>query len=52
MIVIAGLVVVRFFDTEVGFVAKGLAFIAVGVGFLVANVIMARRLKRAEGGAS
>jgi uncharacterized membrane protein len=52
MIVIAGLVVVRFFDTEIGFVAKGLAFIAVGVGFLFANVVMARRLKRAEGGAS
>jgi len=51
MIVVAGLVVVRFFDTEIGFVAKGLAFIAVGIGFLVANLIMARRLNRAEGGA-
>ncbi len=51
MIVVAGLVVVRFFDSEIGFVAKGLAFIAVGAGFLVANVIMARRLKRAEEGA-
>jgi len=51
MAVVAALVVVRFFDTEIGFVAKGLAFIAVGIGFLVANVIMARRLKRAEGGA-
>jgi len=52
MIVIAGLVVVRFFDTEIGFVAKGLAFIAVGVGFLFANLVMAQRLKRAEEGGS
>jgi hypothetical protein len=52
MMVVAGLVVVRFFDTEIGFVAKGLAFIAVGVGFLIANLIMARRLKRAEGESS
>jgi hypothetical protein len=51
MLVIAALVVVRFFDAEIGFVAKGLAFIAVGIGFLVANLVMARRLRRA-GGAS
>jgi hypothetical protein len=47
MVVIAALVVVRFFDAEIGFVAKGLAFIVVGIGFLVANLIMSRRLKRA-----
>ena len=34
-----------------GIVVTAVAFIAVGIGFLVANVIMARRLKRAEGGA-
>ena len=47
MVVVAALVVVRFFDAEIGFVAKGLAFIVVGIGFLVANLVMARRLKRA-----
>lgn len=50
MVVIAGLVVVRFFDSEFGFVAKGLAFIIIGAGFLVANVVLSRRLKRAEKG--
>jgi len=49
MTVVALLVVVRFFDAEIGFIAKGLAFIAVGIGFLVANIIMSRRLQRAEG---
>lgn len=48
MVVIAALVVVRFFDAEIGFVAKGLAFIAVGIGFLVANAVMTRRLRRAQ----
>ena len=50
MVVVAALVVVRFFDVEIGFIAKGLAFIAVGIGFLVANVVMSKRLQRAEGG--
>jgi len=49
MVVVALLVVVRFFDAEIGFVAKGLAFIVVGIGFLVANLVLARRLRSAEG---
>lgn len=49
MVVVAALVVVRFFDVEIGFIAKGLAFIAVGIGFLAANVVMSKRLRRAEG---
>ncbi len=49
MVVVALLVVVRFFDAEIGFVAKGLAFIVVGVGFLVANLVLSRQLKSAEG---
>jgi len=48
MVVIAALVVVRFFDADLGFVAKGLAFILVGVGFLIANVIMSKRLRSAQ----
>jgi len=50
MVVVALLVVVRFFDAEIGFVVKGLAFIVVGIGFLIANLVMARRLSRAEEG--
>jgi len=48
MAVVALLVVVRFFDAEIGFVAKGLAFIVVGIGFLVANLVMSKRLRVAE----
>jgi uncharacterized membrane protein len=50
MVVVASLVVVRFLDAEIGFVVKGLAFIVVGIGFLIANLVMAKRLRRAEGG--
>jgi uncharacterized membrane protein len=49
MLLVAALVVVRFFDSELGFVVKGLAFIAVGIGFLAANVVLARRLRRDAG---
>jgi uncharacterized membrane protein len=50
MVVVAALVVVRFFDAEINFIVKGLTFIAVGIGFLAANLIMSRRLKKADGG--
>lgn len=50
MLVVSALVVVRFFDAEIGFVVKGLAFIVVGIGFLAVNLVMSRRLKRATGG--
>jgi len=49
MVVVALLVAVRFFDSEIGFVAKGLAFIVVGIGFLIANLVMSKRLRSAEG---
>jgi len=45
MMVVAMLVVVRFFDSEVGFILKGIAFIVVGTGFLAANVVLSRRLR-------
>jgi uncharacterized membrane protein len=48
MLVVALLVVVRFFDSGFGFIFKGFAFILVGVGFLVANVVLARNLRNAE----
>ena len=48
MLVIAVLVVVRFFDSHFGFVTRGLVFIAVGIGFLLANVLISRRLKSPE----
>jgi len=48
MLVVALLVVVRFFDSGFGFILKGLAFILVGIGFLVANVLLSRSLRAGE----
>jgi len=45
LLVLAALIVARFFDSDLSFVARGLAFVAVGVGFLVANVVMIKRMK-------
>lgn len=45
MLLLTALIVMRFFDTDVGFLIRGLAFIAAGVGFLVVNVILLKRRK-------
>lgn len=43
MFMLAALVVARFFDSQVDFIIKGLVFILIGIGFLVANVMILRR---------
>jgi len=43
MAVVAALIIARFFDSEIGFVTKGLIFIALGIGFLAVNVVISRR---------
>lgn len=43
LIVVAGLIVARFFDLDLGYIARGVAFIALGAAFLAANVVVARR---------
>jgi hypothetical protein len=43
MLMLAALIVVRFFDSDLGFVVRGLAFIGVGIGFLATNVVLIRR---------
>lgn len=48
MLVVALLVVVRFFDSGFGFILKGFAFILVGIGFLVANIVLSRSLRASE----
>ncbi len=48
MLVVAVLVVVRFFDSHFGFVTRGLVFIAVGIGFLISNLYLSRRLEPPE----
>ena len=45
MVVVATLVIVRFFDSGFGFILKGFAFILVGIGFLVVNIVLSRRLR-------
>ena len=43
MLMLATLILLRFFDASFSFVTRGLIFVALGVCFLAANVIMARR---------
>jgi uncharacterized membrane protein len=43
LVIISALIVARFFDTELNFLLRGIIFIALGVAFLVANVILIRR---------
>lgn len=43
MLMLAILIIARFFDSDISFIIKGLAFIIVGIGFLATNVLLARR---------
>ena len=45
MLLLTALIVMRFFDTDVGFLVRGLAFIAAGVGFLLVNMMLLKRRK-------
>jgi hypothetical protein len=45
MLILAALIVARFFDSDLGFVIRGLAFILVGTGFLLTNWMIIRRSK-------
>jgi hypothetical protein len=47
MVVIAILGVARFFDSDLEFVVRGIAFIAIGLGFLVTNLVVFKRKGRA-----
>ncbi|WP_371381511.1 DUF2157 domain-containing protein [Sporomusa aerivorans] len=43
MLLLAALIVARFFDVELSFVVRGVAFVLVGIGFIAANVVLVRR---------
>ncbi len=45
MFFISALIVARFFDTDWGFVIKGLVFILLGVGFLWVNLVLSKKMK-------
>jgi uncharacterized membrane protein len=47
LLILGALLVMRFFDQELGFVARGVAFIVVGAGFLGVNLLLAKRWRRA-----
>lgn len=47
MLAIAMLAVARFFDSDFEFFVRGIAFIAIGLGFLVTNLVLFKRKPRA-----
>lgn len=48
MLMLAILIIARFFDSDISFIIKGLVFIIVGIGFLVTNALLARRIGGAK----
>lgn len=51
MAIVSVLLITRFFDTHFDYLARGLAFIAIGTVFLTVNIVVARRKRRQEGAA-
>jgi len=47
MVIAAALIAARFFDSDLSFVARGVAFILIGTGFLAANGILLKKRKTA-----
>ena len=49
LLLLTALIVARFFDSDYGFVVRGVAFIIVGIGFLGMNVwVLAKRKNKKE----
>lgn len=46
MLILSVLIVMRFFDMDIGFIAKGIVFIVLGIAFLVANIFVSRWMRR------
>jgi hypothetical protein len=46
MLLLAALIALRFFDSDLPFVVRGLGFIAVGIGFLATNLVLLARRKK------
>jgi uncharacterized membrane protein len=43
MLMLAAVILCRFFDADLGFVLRGVAFIAIGLGFLATNLVLLRK---------
>ena len=48
MLMVASLIIMRFFDLNFSFVARGFVFVLLGFSFLVTNWIMMRRKKEVQ----
>ena len=48
LVIITILIACRFFDTDLSFVARGLLFVSVGIGFFMANYLMLKKRKQDE----
>ena len=48
MIIVMALIGVRFFDSNLGFIARGLVFIILGSGFLSTNIMLKRRWRAVQ----
>lgn len=46
LIIISGLIIARFFDTNMSFAVRGILFIAVGAGFFAANYFVGKKKKQ------
>lgn len=46
LLIMSLLCLIRFVDADMGLLARGIAFILVGLGFLVANLLLMRKLKK------
>ena len=43
MLVVFGLILLRFFDEDLGFVFRGVTFVLLGLAFLAVNLVLARK---------
>jgi uncharacterized membrane protein len=43
MLLLVALIVARFFDIDISFVARGIVFVLIGLAFLITNVVLLRR---------
>jgi hypothetical protein len=45
--VLSALIIVRFFDSQLDFIVRGIAFVTIGIGFLITNLLLIKRTKGA-----
>ena len=45
LLIIAALIICRFFDTDISFVLRGVIFLLMGIGFILTNVWIIKKSK-------